>query len=84
MNDAEMRMPGLIHLRHLTVLETATILTERVEERGIIESLDIRHSALHIGAVIVRVDSRYFRPTEVETLLGNPSKAREKLGWTPR
>lgn len=36
------------------------------------------------GNVIVRVDPRYFRPTEVDTLLGDPTKAREKLGWTPR
>ena len=35
------------------------------------------------GNVIVRVDARYFRPTEVETLLGDPTKAKEKLGWTP-
>jgi GDPmannose 4,6-dehydratase len=35
------------------------------------------------GNVIVRVDPRYFRPTEVETLLGNPAKAKEKLSWTP-
>jgi len=34
--------------------------------------------------VIVAVDPRYFRPTEVETLLGDPSKAKEKLGWTPK
>jgi GDPmannose 4,6-dehydratase len=34
------------------------------------------------GRTVVRVDPRYFRPTEVETLLGDPSKAREKLGWT--
>ncbi len=33
--------------------------------------------------MIVRVDPRYFRPTEVETLLGDPSKAKQKLGWTP-
>jgi len=33
--------------------------------------------------VIVRVDPRYYRPAEVETLLGDPTKAREKLGWTP-
>ena len=33
--------------------------------------------------MIVKIDSRYFRPTEVETLLGNPAKAREKLGWVP-
>ena len=36
------------------------------------------------GQIIVRVDPRYFRPTEVETLLGNPAKAKEKLGWQPR
>ncbi|WP_301102058.1 GDP-mannose 4,6-dehydratase [Propionivibrio sp.] len=36
------------------------------------------------GKVIVKVDHRYFRPTEVETLLGDPTKAREKLGWTPK
>jgi GDPmannose 4,6-dehydratase len=36
------------------------------------------------GKVIVRVDPRYFRPTEVETLLGDPTKAKEKLGWVPK
>jgi GDPmannose 4,6-dehydratase len=36
------------------------------------------------GKCIVAVDSRYFRPTEVETLLGDAGKAREKLGWTPQ
>jgi GDPmannose 4,6-dehydratase len=35
------------------------------------------------GDVIVRIDPRYFRPAEVETLLGDPTKAREKLGWVP-
>lgn len=38
----------------------------------------------HSGKCIVAVDPRYFRPTEVETLLGDPSKAKEKLGWSPR
>ncbi len=36
------------------------------------------------GKCIVQVDSRYFRPTEVETLLGDPSKAKQKLGWVPK
>lgn len=36
------------------------------------------------GNVIVKVDPRYFRPTEVETLLGDPTKAKDKLGWTPK
>ena len=35
------------------------------------------------GQPIVRIDPRYFRPTEVETLLGDPTKAKEKLGWVP-
>jgi GDPmannose 4,6-dehydratase len=36
------------------------------------------------GKCVVAVDPRYFRPTEVETLLGDPTKARQKLGWEPR
>jgi GDPmannose 4,6-dehydratase len=36
------------------------------------------------GRCIVAVDPRYYRPTEVESLLGDPTKAKEKLGWTPR
>ena len=39
---------------------------------------------LKVGDVIIKIDPRYFRPTEVETLLGNPAKAKEKLGWTPK
>lgn len=39
--------------------------------------------AVSVGDEIVRVDERYFRPAEVETLLGDPSKAKEKLGWEP-
>ena len=35
------------------------------------------------GAIVVRIDPRYFRPAEVDALLGDPTKAREKLGWTP-
>jgi len=46
-----------------------------VDEKGIDE---------HSGRFIVAVDPRYFRPTEVETLLGDPTKAKEKLGWQPR
>jgi GDPmannose 4,6-dehydratase len=45
-----------------------------VEERGV----DTKS-----GRTIIKIDPRYFRPTEVETLLGDPSKAREKLGWVP-
>ncbi len=55
-----------------------------VEERGIIESIvGDKASALKIGDTVVRVDPRYFRPAEVETLLGDPTKAKTKLGWVP-
>lgn len=40
--------------------------------------------AVNVGDVIVKVDPRYFRPAEVETLLGDPTKAKEKLGWVPQ
>ena len=40
--------------------------------------------ALKVGDVVVRIDPRYFRPAEVETLLGDPTKAKELLGWVPQ
>ncbi len=40
-------------------------------------------TSVKVGDIIVRIDPRYFRPAEVETLLGDPTKAKEKLGWTP-
>lgn len=53
------------------------------EEKGRVASVP-GGSKLEVGQTIVGIDSRYFRPAEVETLLGDPTKAREKLGWTPR
>jgi GDPmannose 4,6-dehydratase len=47
------------------------------------EGLQETGSRADTGAVVVRIDPRYFRPAEVDTLLGDPTKAREKLGWTP-
>lgn len=55
-----------------------------LEEKGIVESVSgDKAPALKSGDVIVAVDPRYFRPAEVETLLGDPTKANEKLGWVP-
>ena len=42
-----------------------------------------RAPALSVGDVVMRINPRYFRPAEVDTLLGDPSKAKEKLGWVP-
>jgi GDPmannose 4,6-dehydratase len=56
-----------------------------VDEVAIIDSIEgDKAPALKSGQVVVRIDPRYFRPTEVETLLGDPSKAKVKLGWTPK
>lgn len=55
-----------------------------VDERAIVDSVEGDMApALRPGDVVVSVDTRYFRPAEVETLLGDPTRAKEKLGWTP-
>lgn len=55
-----------------------------VDEIGIVAAIDGDNApALKVGDVVVKVDPRYFRPAEVETLLGDPTKAKEKLGWVP-
>lgn len=57
---------------------------EGVDEVAIVSAIDGQKApALKVGDTVVRVDKRYFRPTEVETLLGDPSKAKVKLGWVP-
>jgi GDPmannose 4,6-dehydratase len=64
-------------------------ITLKFEGQGVDETATVvsiigdKAPALKVGDVIVRIDPRYFRPTEVETLLGDPTKAKEKLGWVP-
>ncbi len=69
---------------------------EGVDEIGIVDSFDessvsyddngarLKIKGLKEGDVIIRIDPRYFRPTEVESLLGDPSKAKNELGWEPK
>ncbi|VXB83518.1 GDP-D-mannose dehydratase, NAD(P)-binding [Pseudomonas sp. 8AS] len=55
-----------------------------IDEVAIVDSIHgDKAPALKVGDIIMRVDPRYFRPAEVETLLGDPTKAKEKLGWVP-
>jgi GDPmannose 4,6-dehydratase len=59
-----------------------------VDEHAVVAAIDgkggeLLAPALKVGDVVVKVDPRYFRPAEVETLLGDPTKAKEKLGWVP-
>lgn len=57
---------------------------EGVNEKAIISEIKGDNApALKVGDVVMQIDPRYFRPTEVETLLGDPTKAKQKLGWVP-
>jgi GDPmannose 4,6-dehydratase len=53
----------------------------RGDEEG--EGIDEKGIDADSGRILIEVDPRYFRPTEVDTLLGDSTKAREKLGWVP-
>lgn len=68
---------------------------EGIEEKGVVDSIDeathkqaigqsTRNPQLETGNTLIEVDPRYFRPTEVELLIGDPSKAQKKLGWKPK
>ena len=68
---------------------------ESVDEKGIIDSINkakyesstsqqLNNSTLAEGQTLIEVDPRYFRPTEVELLIGDPTKSKEKLGWQPK
>lgn len=57
---------------------------EGVTERGIVAEVKDVACALEVGQEVVAIDPRYFRPTEVDLLIGDPSKAFDKLGWRPK
>jgi GDPmannose 4,6-dehydratase len=58
---------------------------EGINEVAVVESIDTDDiTYVKANDIILRIDPRYFRPTEVETLLGDPTKAKQKLGWTPK
>lgn len=58
---------------------------EGVDEKGFVAAIDGNNApGLKIGQNIVAIDPRYFRPAEVETLLGDPTRAKERLGWVPQ
>ena len=57
---------------------------EGVEEKGYVVSSTNPDFTVEVGKEVVAIDPRYFRPTEVDLLLGDPTKAMTKLGWTPK
>ncbi|WP_022823987.1 GDP-mannose 4,6-dehydratase [Hymenobacter norwichensis] len=57
---------------------------EGVNEKGHVVRCDNPTAGLEVGQVVLEIDPRYFRPTEVELLIGDPTKAKTKLGWEPK
>jgi|TARA_Y100000385_G_scaffold263086_1_gene295246 GDPmannose 4,6-dehydratase len=55
-----------------------------VEEKGYVKSSTHKSISIEIGKEVIAVDPKYFRPTEVDLLIGDASKAKNKLGWTPK
>ena len=63
---------------------TVSFEGQGINEQAVVKAVEGSNAPeLKVGQVIVRVDPRYFRPTEVETLLGDPTQAKAKLGWVP-
>ena len=56
---------------------------EGIDEKAYVTSCSDENYKLEIGKEILCVDPQYFRPTEVDLLIGDPTKAKEKLGWVP-
>jgi GDPmannose 4,6-dehydratase len=54
-----------------------------IDEKGFIKSCNNPKYQLEIGKEVINIDSKYFRPTEVDLLIGDASKAKKKLGWVP-
>lgn len=58
---------------------------EGVNETGTIAAIEnVQHSSMKVGQVVVKVDPRYYRPTEVDLLIGDATKAKKKLNWSPK
>ena len=81
----EVREPdGTVHRFEVDAFRRESLL-QGLDEIGTVTRVTSDMApAVTPGDVIVRIDPRYFRPAEVETLLGDPTKAREKLGWVPQ
>jgi GDPmannose 4,6-dehydratase len=55
-----------------------------LDEEGVVKSLSVENTSIKVGQTIVKVDTKYFRPAEVDILLGDASKAKRMLGWEPK
>ena len=73
---------GETHTVREFIEESFGILGEKIEWEG--TGVDEKGLLKSSGKVVVKIDPRYFRPTEVDLIIGDPSKAKSKLNWTPK
>jgi len=78
------RVREFVRLSFAEVGITVEFKGEGVEEKGYVVNCDNPDFQIEIGKQVVAVDEKYFRPTEVELLIGDPTKSKTKLGWTPK
>ncbi len=84
-NGVQYSVRQFIHMTAQELGITLRFVGEGVNEQAIVQAVEgDKAPALKPGDVVVKVDPRYFRPTEVETLLGDPAKAKDSLGWVPQ
>ncbi|QXV67025.1 GDP-mannose 4,6-dehydratase [Mucilaginibacter achroorhodeus] len=73
-----------VRLAFLEMGITVKFTGEGANEKGVVEACNNPHYQIEIGKIIIEVDPKYFRPTEVELLIGDPTKAQTQLNWKPK
>jgi len=70
--------------KQYSVRDFINLVSKQLEMKIVWSGKDQNEVGTYNSEIILKVDKKYFRPTEVETLIGDPSKAREKLNWSPK
>jgi GDPmannose 4,6-dehydratase len=78
------RVRDFVRLAFAEVDIEVDFVGEGINEKGIVKACNNPNYQVEIGSIVVEVDQKYFRPTEVELLLGDPTKSKTKLGWVPK
>lgn len=78
------RVRDFVEMAFKQVGVTISFIRQGVDELGIVSSVENNSLPLRVGDIVVAIDPRYFRPTEVDILVGDSSKAKIELGWSPK
>ena len=78
------RVREFVRMAFAEIGAEVTFSGEGIDESGVISKVNNPDFKLKVGQEVVAIDKRYFRPTEVELLIGDPTKANKQLGWIPK